>query len=534
MRACTRSRSISAPTIMNPETLLDVSTDVGVKPISDRARRVMEKYTGDKQAGTATAAEPANVEPVLLSVPLVKKDAPLTHGELKAKKLKEMALARSHRLLSRAFTGWREQDQGEVVVRASSARARVRSVQAVLAAREDMPVSFGGEVDAPSSERSDAAQPATDDAASASLPELEPVWVAKASELTFSPDGRAFCVRYSPDSSLLATGCGDGSVRILQAGSGRLAYNLCHEADAAPGLPTTCIRWTGSRLLLAATAAGTLETWKVGSVPELLHSVIEPENQIYALEHRVAGSGSDLVATAGKDTCVRIYDAARMSLVSTFGTADPELRRYEASTGLAVGHTSRVFSIRFATEDPNLLISGGWDSVVRLWDLRTCKTIRTLHDAHLCGDSLDVSDHSLLVGCFANHRALRVYDLRTAALLSVAPWDAVAAGASGGTKIYAAQFSDAALGLAIAAGVGSVDGTGAVRVFRRQDGDSAMVPIAHALALKGIYGLDMVAASRSPAHGGGSTNPGVRIAITGGDQSVSVFEMPDESTQGIS
>jgi WD40 repeat protein len=33
-----------------------------------------------------------------------------------------------------------------------------------------------------------------------------------------------------------------------------------------------------------------------------------------------------------------------------------------------IGHDNRVFAVKFI--DDNILISGGWDSVIHVWDIR--------------------------------------------------------------------------------------------------------------------------------------------------------------------
>ena len=64
---------------------------------------------------------------------------------------------------------------------------------------------------------------------------LTPIWITHSDE-----DAEAFCVRFSPDDTLLACGCGDGVVRVFHTEDGRLAYKL--EACAS-GLPTTAVRF---------------------------------------------------------------------------------------------------------------------------------------------------------------------------------------------------------------------------------------------------------------------------------------------------
>ena len=116
---------------MQPETMLEMQSDMGVKPLSERARRVMMKYSG----GAAPPPPKAHVEPVLLAAPTVlHQDAPLQVGELRAKRIKEMANARSLRTLGQAFQGWHTSSTAAIA--AAAALPKSSHVRAIAAVRE--------------------------------------------------------------------------------------------------------------------------------------------------------------------------------------------------------------------------------------------------------------------------------------------------------------------------------------------------------------------------------------------------------------
>lgn len=125
-----------------------------------------------------------------------------------------------------------------------------------------------------------------------------------------------FCVRFSTDSTLVAAGLGNGAVRIYQAQSGRISYQL---STSDKGLPSTAMRFRPSsassktrNVLLTANADGRIQHWHVTS-GKCLHTIVEPDNQVFAIDYK---EDATKFATAGKDYTVRIYDEATKTKVA--------------------------------------------------------------------------------------------------------------------------------------------------------------------------------------------------------------------------
>ncbi len=104
-----------------------------------------------------------------------------------------------------------------------------------------------------------------------------------------------------------------------------------------------------------------------------------------------------MFATGGSDCSVRVYDEATRKLKVEFSGG--------GSSGDG-GHTNRVFAVKFDKEDENLLISGGWDNNVKVWDLREQQPIRYIYGPYICGDALDLHEGYILTGSWRPDKQL--------------------------------------------------------------------------------------------------------------------------------
>ena len=413
-----------------------------------------------------------------------------------------------------------------------SGRGWMRSLVDAKAAREaaisDLPVQLGGLAVTellPFGSRPASAAPTPRAPLAAPLPELETAWEATCTPQYEGEDATAFCVRYSPDDVYVAAGCADGAVRVFQAPSGRWAFSLSEPSTKLDfegvRLPVTCLRWrpggsSTKRVILSANASGGVKHWHASSSSsELLHSHTEKGNQVYALDYRPDAA---LFASAGKDTVVRVYDEETQALSATLGESDAEMRRYlGGGAGLrALGHTSRVFSIKFVPDEPPLLLSAGWDNSVHVWDLRAAQSpVGSMYGVHCCGDSVDVRGCEVLTGSWRPSKQLQIWDLRRRELVSSVPFLPSPPATECTCKLYAAQLSrppptsDAAPTIIAAAGTGSAEGTGEVHLFSRE----GFTPLGRLELPRAVYGIDV-------ARGG------ARVALTAGDNKLRVAEAP--------
>ncbi|KAJ0405858.1 hypothetical protein P43SY_001590 [Pythium insidiosum] len=314
-----------------------------------------------------------------------------------------------------------------------------------------------------------------------------------------------FCTRFSPDGKLLAAGCGDGAIRVFNVHDGKLSYTLMQPQHSYGfGMPCTAIRFrpiTSSaktkNVLLAVNSNGSVEHWHITS-GKCLHAITNDQNQLYALDYRADGA---MFATAGKDHAVRVYDEATKTEVACMRGGHGTL---------TAGHSNRVFSLKFVPGDDNMVISGGWDNTLQIWDLRAGHSVRGIYGPHIAGDAIDINGkHEILTGSWRPENPLELWDFGSGKRLSVVPWNQSSIRAEP-CFLYAAQFSKAEGPQLIAAG-GS--GTNEAKVFNHADPQNRLVGTIAGLS-RGVFTLDF-----APL--------GDKMVVAGADSAIRIIDVYD-------
>lgn len=233
-------------------------------------------------------------------------------------------------------------------------------------------------------------------------------------------------------------------------------------------LPITAMRFRpggNSRgVLLACSADASVRHWHVPT-GKCLSTIFEGgDQQVFACDYRHDGQ---VFATGGKDKRVRLYDESRSSSsgnsgigssatvsagrtlssssaptgsapIATFGgglfagasmeTLSGNPSSNDTADGAGGSHSNRIFAVCFHPLESDIILSGGWDNTIQIWDTRVSGAghgaVRSLFGAHLCGDALQVSPDGnyVISGSWRPDDALQVWDFRSGRLVSSIPF----------------------------------------------------------------------------------------------------------------
>ena len=161
--------------------------------------------------------------------------------------------------------------------------------------------------------------------------------------------------------------------------------------------------------MAAVSSDGYLSFWHPAT-GKCIFSMRDPNSaDLFCVDYRQDGA---LIAVGNKDSKIHVVDEATKSIITTLESK---------GTSSTLGHSNRIFSTKF-TNDPNILVSGGWDSTVYFWDIRLSKSIGFVIGPNICSDSIDIQGDSMLTGSNNNKNVLQLWSVSTMKLIENIPW----------------------------------------------------------------------------------------------------------------
>lgn len=316
-------------------------------------------------------------------------------------------------------------------------------------------------------------------------------------------NGGVFSLRFSDELDQLAVGYGDGSIRFFSVTNGKrtneyLASSLPpieHLRRLSLDLPVMSLKWhpLATNRLYAACVDGTVRQVDKDK-NELTVVASEPDNELTSMDFSADGKN---YVTIGKDAQLRIYDGAKDLLVHKYNNQrrETQLAQIRGNQGedltCTTGHYNRAFACKFHPDHKNILLSAGWDNVVKIWDIRQKEALSEhIPGPHICGEGIDARGNEILTASWTRLDSLQIWDFRTMGLLKTL--NVPNAANDKGEFMYAAQICDNQTVLAVGSG------TCACHVINYETNQEiARLPLS-----KPIYALDSMLGGRVFAYGG--------------------------------
>ena len=228
---------------------------------------------------------------------------------------------------------------------------------------------------------------------------MEPTRILELEKSSPESEAEIFSIRWSPDDNHIAAGCSDGTVKIFSSIYGTLIRSL--NCKLTPETyPVTSVRWRPDKaigktknVVLAVTCDGGVLHWHSSS-GKILHSLHLGENQGLCSDYNSDGT---TFAIGCQDRSIRVFDEATKEKTAELTGGNHQ----------QLGHDNRIMSVKWISE--SILLSGGWDNNLLIWDLRTAQVVSTFYGPRVYGDSLDINGDSILAGSYNIEEQLQIW-----------------------------------------------------------------------------------------------------------------------------
>ena len=166
-----------------------------------------------------------------------------------------------------------------------------------------------------------------------------------------SHSGYVYCLQFSPDGGILASGGADRRIRLWNADTGKIIYTL----DGHQETVTAIEFMPNGKILVSAGADRTIRFWDVAQ-KQLLKTIEAHDEKIHAL---AVSQDGQLIVSGSSDRTVRVRQLGNGS-------------NYTLS-----GHQEGVLSVAISP-DSKTIASGAIDGTVKLWDVSSQQLITTI------------------------------------------------------------------------------------------------------------------------------------------------------------
>jgi len=168
------------------------------------------------------------------------------------------------------------------------------------------------------------------------------------------------------------------------------------------------VKWLKNSILCAF-SDGVINEYSC-PIGKQLSTITEEGNQTFVLD---VDPYNEKFCTGGKDYRVRVYDGETKDCLLKMIPVDSK----------EPGHAQRVFAMTYKKDDPNCVITGGWDKTLQIHDIRKGGPVGYIFGPDLSSNAIDIHDNTIVTGSYRGKNPLQVWDLRKKELLYNIEWD---------------------------------------------------------------------------------------------------------------
>jgi WD40 repeat protein len=76
-----------------------------------------------------------------------------------------------------------------------------------------------------------------------------------------------------------------------------------------------------------------------------------------------------------------------------------------------VGHQNRIFGMKCNPNDENMVATAGWDRAIKIYDIRANKVVASIGGPLIVGDSLDIFNDYIVTGSNRNKDVMQIFSI---------------------------------------------------------------------------------------------------------------------------
>ena len=194
-------------------------------------------------------------------------------------------------------------------------------------------------------------------------------------------------VAFSPDGKQIVSSSDDGTIKLWNAGTGRLIRTFRRHTD---WVSSVAFSPDGKRIV-SGSHDETIKLWDVGT-GGLIRTFRGHMNVVNSVAFSPDGTQ---IVSGSYDGTIKLWDVGTGGLIRTF-----------------LEHTRGVYSVAFSP-DGKQIVSGSWDETVRLWDTGTGGLIRTFLGHTRWVKSVAFSPSGRYIVSSSQDSTVRLWDVNT-------------------------------------------------------------------------------------------------------------------------